>query len=253
MRIAAPRAHRLKPANGFSHYVHFILTIALPLLVLIFVRMQFTQLAIMVVLLSKWRMLAVRPRYWLTNIRSNSVDILVGVSLVVFMAHTVSPSWQAFWAAAYAIWLIVIKPRSGVLMVSLQAFLAQILGLTALFVAWTGAPLVGLVVAVAGIAYVSARHFFTSFEDEYALMYTHVWTYFAAALAWVLGHWLLFYGELSQITLLLSVLSFSLAGMYYLSENDKLSALLRRQFIFIMVAVIVVVVVFSDWGDKYSG
>jgi hypothetical protein len=46
------------------------------------------------------------------------------------------------------------------------------------------------------------------------------------------------------------VLGFGLAAMYYLGERDKLSNLLRRQFVFIMIAIIVVVLVFSDWGDK---
>ena len=171
---------------------------------------------------------------------------------MVFMAHSGMMSWQLFWAGLYAVWLLFIKPRSGVIMVSLQALIAQIVGLSALFLAWPEASLFGLVAGVALIAYVCARHFFTSFDEEYSLLYTQMWTYFASALAWVLGHWLLFYGQFAQITLLLSVLGFSFAGLYYLNETDRLSTFVRRQFIFIMVAIVVVVVVFSDWGDKFS-
>lgn len=66
----------------------------------------------------------------------------------------------------------------------------------------------------------------------------------------MLGHWLLFYGVVSQPTLLLMVIGFALAGLYYLEESDRLTTLLRRQLIFIMVAVVAIVLVFSDWGDR---
>jgi hypothetical protein len=38
--------------------------------------------------------------------------------------------------------------------------------------------------------------------------------------------------------------------MYYLDEKDRLTSLVKRQIMFIMFAVVVVVLVFSDWGDK---
>ncbi len=77
-----------------------------------------------------------------------------------------------------------------------------------------------------------------------------MWGYSAAALVWLLGHWLLFYGFLAQPVLLLTVIGLGSASLYYLEETDRLSILLRRQVVFIMLAVIVVVLIFSDWGDK---
>jgi hypothetical protein len=241
---------KLKPASGFSYYFHLGLTSLLPVLVYVLVRIDFVQLALVIILLSKWRMLAVRPRYWAANLRYNAVDIMVGVSVLAFMTHTDSNMWQIIWATAYWVWLIFIKRGSSVFMVSLQALLGQTLALTAVFLSWIDAPLVGLVVAVWAITYLSARHFFGSFDERFSVLYSHLWGYFSAALVWVLGHWLLFYGTVSQPTLLITVLGFGLAAMYYLGERDKLSNLLRRQFVFIMIAIIVVVLVFSDWGDK---
>jgi hypothetical protein len=78
----------------------------------------------------------------------------------------------------------------------------------------------------------------------------YVWGYFGAALAWLLAHWLLFYGFISQPTLLLSTMGYGLAGLYYLDHHERLSLSLRRQVIFIMLAIVVVILVFSDWGDK---
>jgi hypothetical protein len=41
-----------------------------------------------------------------------------------------------------------------------------------------------------------------------------------------------------------------LGGMYYLQKTDRMTTLLRRQLIFIMVAVVVIMLTFSQWGDK---
>lgn len=241
---------RLKPATGFSHFIHIGLTILLPVLVYIMIRMGFVQLALSLVIISKWRMFAVRPRYWPANIRANAVDIIVGISFVLFMARTDVASWQLFWAVLYGIWLVFIKPNSSALFVAIQAAIGQTLGLVALFLSLGELSLVYLVIGAWAICYLAARHFLTAFDEPHSSLYAHVWGYFAAALVWVLGHWLLFYSFLAQPALLLSVIGFGCATLYYLDETDRLSLFLRRQFVFIMVAVIVVVLVFSDWGDK---
>ncbi len=195
-----------------------------------------------------------RPRHWWPNIRANAVDIIVGLSVLVFMVES-GPGQdnglaKLVWAGVYVLWLLILKPRSGTFMVSIQALTGQTIGLMALWLAWSEKPLVVLVLLSGFICYVSARHFFTNFDEPYAPLFAHTWGYFAAALAWVLGHYLLFYGVVSQPTLLLTVLGFGLGALYYLEQSDRLSALLRRQFIFIMIAIIIVVIVFSDWGDK---
>lgn len=184
------------------------------------------------------------------NIIANAVDIIVGVSVVIFMENTTSFVLQLIFAALYGLWLVAIKPRSSTLFVSIQALTSQALGLLALYVALFEAPILPIVIITWGISYLSARHFFASFEDEYAPFYAHTWGYFTAALTWVLSHWLIFYGVVPQPVLLISVLGFGLAGSYYLEDVGKLSPLIKRQMLFIMFAVITVVLVFSDWGDK---
>lgn len=241
---------KLRPKSGFSHVVHLGLTILLPLILYILVRIDFSLLAALFIVISKWRMFAVRPRYWLANIRANGVDIMVGLSAVVFMSSTSSGIWQLLWVGLYGLWLVFLKPGSSMAKVSLQAVTGQLVGLMALFLAWGDAPTYLLVIMSWIICYLSARHFFTSFDEPYTSLYAHTWAYFAAALAWVLSHWLLFYGLLAQPTLLLTVIGYGLAALYYLEQTDRLSILLRRQFVFIMVAVVVVVLVFSDWVDK---
>ena len=93
-----PLIARIKPASGFSRIAHLCLNILLPLLVFILVRINFDQLALAVVLLSKWRMFAVRPQFWAANIRANAVDIIVGVSVLLFMIHSGSQALQFVWS-----------------------------------------------------------------------------------------------------------------------------------------------------------
>lgn len=241
---------KLKPAQGYSHYFHIGLNSFLPALLFVLVRTGFAPLAAVLVLLSKWRLFVVRPRYWFANISANAVDITVGLSTVIFMDNTSSIAFQLFWAFVYAVWLVVIKPGANVFMVSAQAVIAQAFGLAAMYIAFVSAPALLMVPLTWLVAYTSARHFFTNFEDQYTPLYAHTWGYFAAALTWVLNHWLLFYGIIPQPAMLLTVIGFALAGIFYLDETERLTPLMRRQFMFIMFAIVAVVLVFSDWGDK---
>jgi hypothetical protein len=245
-----PLINKVRPTAGFAHALHIVLLALLPLAIFIFVRLGFVQLAFSLVLLSKWRMVAVRPRFWPANIRANSVDIIVGLSIVIFMTHSTSFAYQLSWAALYAIWLIVIKPAGSLIMVSTQAFIGQLCGLMALYLAWSTGPLYGLTLLTGIICYFAARHFFDGFDEPYAKLLAYTWGYFGAALAWLLSHWLLYYRFLSLPTLLLSTLGYGLAVLYYLDHNDRLSKAIRRQFVFVMIAIVLVVLTFSNWGAK---
>ncbi len=77
-----------------------------------------------------------------------------------------------------------------------------------------------------------------------------MWGYFGAALGWLLSHWLLFYQVVAQPTLLLSTLGYGLAILYYLDHHSRLNKGLKQQFTFVMIAIVLVVLTFSDWGDK---
>lgn len=241
---------RIKPASGFSHFLHLLLLVVLPVVVFILVRLNFVQLALSIIVLSKWRMFAVRPRFWAANVRANAVDLMVGLSIVLFMTHTSSVIVQLLWGALYAVWLLVIKPASDMFMVTTQAFIGQLAALMALYLVWADGPIYGLTLLTGVICFMAARHFLDAFDEPYAKMLAYIWGYFGAALAWLLSHWLLFYGFISQPTLLLSTLGYGLAFMYYLDHKDRLGTGARRQLIFVMVAVVVVILAFSDWGDK---
>lgn len=245
-----PLINKLTPSRGFSHAFYFLYNAALPLLVFLLVRTNFVQLALSLILLSKWRMFAVRPRFWAANIRANAIDMVVGISVLAFMVATGSEWLQAVWALLWAGWLIGIKPKGDTLWVSLQALIGFTAGLMALFITWDHSPLFVLVGSAGLLCFFAAHHFFYSFDEPYTRLLSYFWAYFGAALVWILGHWLLFYGPVAQPTLLLVSLGVGLGTLYYLDHFDRLSHNIRRQVVFIMVAVLLVVLTFSDWGDK---
>jgi hypothetical protein len=246
-----PLVEKIKPARGFSGIFHNGLLLLLPIILYVLARQgsQFVPISIALIILSKWRMFAVRPRFWPAIIRANGVDIIVGLSVVVFLQHS-STALQLVWTVLYAAWLIFLKPASGLVPVSAQAFIGQLAGLMALFLAWPNGSTFGLIVLTGLICCISARHYFDSFEEPYSKMLSYLWAYFAAALVWVLSHWLLFYGIIPQPALLLSTLGYGLAALYYFDHHGKLNTLLQRQFVFLMFAIVVVIIMFSDWGDK---
>lgn len=244
---------RITPASGFSRLVHLGFNILLPLLVFVLVRINFVQLALAIILLSKWRMFAVRPRFWPANVRANAVDIMVGISLLLFIAHTDAMMVQFMWAVAYVVWLVWIKPASTNGLVAVQAMIGFLCSLMALFLSWASAPLYGLVFMTGLLCYLAARHFFDSFDEPYARLLSYAWGYFGAALLWPLGHWLLFYGSVAQPVLLLLAIGYGLGALYYLEHTDRLTQNLQRQFLFVMSAIVLIVLVFSDWGHKVVG
>lgn len=241
---------RFKPDKGYTQLVHFSVAIILPVLVLILVNNSFMILALILIVLSKWRIFSVRPRFWLANIRANMVDLFVGLSFLAFIIDTSSLGVQIVWMILYATWLAFVKPGSKPLMVAAQAGLGLLAGLSALLLYWGTAPTYWLALASGVICYFTARHFLNSFDEPYVDLLSYTWGYFGAALMWVLAHWLLFYGSLAQPTVLLVAIAYGLGALYYLDHYDKLTRLLRQQFIFIMLAIIVIVLTLSNWGDK---
>jgi hypothetical protein len=248
-----PLVNKLQPVKGFSHVLHLGLVTLLPVLLFVVLRINYLglQLALAIVLLSKWRIFAMRPRFWPAILRANGIDIIVGISAVIFMQLSIErPLLQLLWAVLYVLWLLFLKPGTSIAMVSAQAFVGQISGLLALYLVWANGPLYGLVVVTALVCYLSARHFFDSFDEPYSRMLAYLWAYFAAALVWVLGHWLLFYGLIAQPVVVLTVLGYGLAVLYYFDHHEKLNKTLKRQLTTIMTVVVLVLIVFSDWGDK---
>jgi hypothetical protein len=240
-----------KPAGGYSAFLHVLLVAVLPLLLFILVRLEFVAVAFFVVILSKWRMFAIRMRHWPAIIRANAVDIMTGFSVVAFMSlASDTQSVQVAWMISYVLWLLFVKPRSTPLMVGIQAMVAQTLSLIAVFLIGNEASDFVIVGSVAVISYLSARHFLGAFDEAMAQATAYCWAFFCGSLAWLSTRWLLFYGPISQPALIITVIAYCLAAIYYLDHKDKLKKSLITQFVGLAVTIVLFILIFSDWsGD----
>lgn len=241
---------KAKPKSGFAHFFHIGLIAIIPPLVFIFVRLEIVGLAIAIILLGKWRMLAVKPRHWIAHIRTNAVDLIVSFSILSFMvAYYESFVAQIVWLIIFEIWVLYLKPGTSAFMVGFQALTAQLAGVTAVFLAFPDAPIIIYVLTAGLVGYFCSRHFFGGFEETHGIQYSWLWSFFSASLVWIMSHWLLFYGPVAQPAVFLAVIGYGLAGLYFLHEHDKLTQMVRRQIIFAVVSVLFIMVALSNWGD----
>lgn len=246
--------YKLRPTSGSSHIAHLLLNALLPVAALMFVRIDFAYLAAGIVLLSKWRMFAVRPRYWIPNLRSNLVDIFVGLSVVAFMDGTLTLWVQVAWAVFYLLWLVWLKPKSQQVAVMAQALIAQTIVLVAFYSTFQGNydnALIVYVLVVWLACYASARHFLGAFDEPLIRPMTHIWAWFGATMAWVTGHWVVDYlGIVPQIGLIIAVMGYGLATLYYFDKNGKLKLAVKQQLIWVMAILLLIIIILSDWKGK---
>ena len=128
----SPLLKKIKPKRGYAYVVYVALNLLLPILILLLVKTSFVYPALFVILLSKWRMFAVRPRFWWANIRTNAIDITFGLSMLVFMLSYTNDWIRLIFVVIWALWLIVLKPKVSVFAVSMQAFVGFVAGLMAM-------------------------------------------------------------------------------------------------------------------------
>lgn len=170
--------------------------------------------AFALVLLSKWRVFAVRSRYWMANIRANMIDAIVGFSIVVFMySATGSLSSQIGLAVLYIIWLLVIKPRSRRGFVVAQAGIGMLFGIGAIEQLSANWPASVVVLLMWLVGYSAARHVLSVEHETHLNFLSLVWGFVVAEIAWLTYHWAIGYTmlasiQLAQATIIIMLLSF---------------------------------------------
>lgn len=246
-------SNRSRTRSRRAGYVHTVLNLILPVGVLLFVLAKAPYLAAALILLSKWRVFAVQPRYWLANVRSNSVDTIFGLSTVLLISSTGRLDIQIIFALIYAIWLLYVKPKSDTVWVSIQAIAAQTIGLAAVqdFVAnesqqvW---PELAVVFVSFLIALSCARHFLSSYEDRYLSALSFAWALFIAELIWILDHWVTFYTRyIAHVTILSVIFSYVVARLYDKAHNESLTHREIRNMTIFSCVILLVVVLLSNW------
>ncbi|MDB5161623.1 MAG: hypothetical protein JWM52_131 [Candidatus Saccharibacteria bacterium] len=214
-----------------SEAVYMILNIGLAVALLVVIRYTGSiPLAIALVAVSKWRVLAVRPRYWFANVRSNLIDFIVSVSVVLHMytinASTIEDDRKllllGLLTLLYIGWLLFLKPRSKRTYVAAQAGVAVLLGTAALFTVSYSWPVSVVVVGMWLIGFAAARHLLHTYDEEnHGLFISLGWGVVMAEIGWVAYHWTIAYSlpfiaslQLPQVAIIVTLLGFLTSKSY---------------------------------------
>ncbi len=210
------------------------------------------------VLLSKWRVFAVRPQYWYANLVSNMVDNIVSLGFVVFLyGAQASLVAQLVLTALYIAWLLVVKPQSKRGWMIAQASVGLFIGVAALMSVsydWWATP---VVIGMWLIGYASARHVLVSYKESHYALLSFIWGLVFAELGWLFYHWNFAYEIgfgagflLSQAAIIALLISF-LAERFYIAMRQ--SKVLRMNDVllpslFTVSIIIIVLMVFNSGG-----
>jgi len=203
------KSHKRRTRVSEAAYILLNVGFAVALLVTaIFV--QSPWISLLIVILSKWRALAVRPRFWFANLIANMVDITVGVSVVGLLYAAAGSLWlQCILTALYVGWLLFIKPRSKRAYVAIQAGFAVFLGITALSIVSFSWDSIFFVAAMWMLGFAATRHVLGSYDEPHNTLYSLIAGFAFAELGWIGFHWLVAYPlpgfgsiQLSQLALL---------------------------------------------------
>lgn len=211
----------------FSEIVYIVLNILLALAIFATVVITASPwYAFALVFLSKWRVFAVRTRYWLANIRANMIDAIVGFSIVVFMyAATGSLVSQVGLTILYIIWLLLIKPRSRRVFIVIQAGVGMLFGIGAVMQLSANWPAVLVVLLTWAIGYSAARHVLSVEHETHLNFLSLVWGFVVAEIAWLSYHWTIGYNmpgsiQLAQATIIIVLLSFLAERVHASYQRD---------------------------------
>ena len=246
MLQATKRFWGKKPGFDSGDVLHIGVNIGFALVVYAMVfHWQLTLLAIILVSLSKWRVLAVQPRFWMPNIRANLVDLIVGLSTVGLLHYTSNGWLAALWAVLYGVWLLALKPRDHEIAVGGQALWAQLLGIATLFLAASVIPPFFVCLIAWLIAWSSARHFFSNYEEPHYRLLSLAWGFIVLQLVWMSLHWLQYYVvfglRIAVVAVIIGLMSLGLGSLYHAFKNDKMTkAAIVENLVFIGVVLMVV-------------
>lgn len=193
----------IKRKSFLSEVSYVVLNVALAIAIMATIRVTGSIWpAIVIVLLSRWRVFAVRMRFWFANIQSDLVSLVVSVAYVVFLYNANMANlpdtqillFQGILTMLYIGWLLLLKPQSKRKYVALQAGVSIFVGVTAIYVSsysWVATPVILLMWL---IGYSAARHVLSTYDEEthIVLLSLVVGLLFAEA-GWIGYHWTIAY------------------------------------------------------------
>jgi hypothetical protein len=245
-----------KRTSLVSEVLYIIFNVGLATGVFLLVFFGVPILAYLLVAISKWRVFAVRPRFWWANIKANLLDLLLGLSVVTMMWQASEIVWlQIIVAILYALWLALLKPRSERGAVLAQAGVAQFMAITALYsisfdlAAWV------VVASMWVIGYISAQHALSTYEDGDVTLLSLIWGLIVAELGWLAFSWTIAYSvapagvfKIPQIAFIVTLLGFFAVkawGVYVSKRKLRLSDL-TVPALFSSSIILIILIFFND-------
>ena len=206
-----------KSRNIASTMVHIFLNLLLGVgTVLITVLSNNPAPGIVLVLVSKWRVFAVRARYFFINLKSNLVDIIVGISIVLlaYYAGAAFLPIDFILMAVYSVWLIFIKPLSSENATLAQSLVAVFLGMSA--ATFLSANLNSIVIVLLAflVGYAASRHVLAQGDDKDFTLTTLVCGLIFAEISWLCHSWAIVYTfgstgiRIPQLSIILTIFAF---------------------------------------------
>ncbi len=251
-----------KSRNALSSVMHILLNLALAVVsISATVVTGNCLIGLILIVISKWRIFAVNHRYWFLNIRSSLVDFIVGTGFVL-LAYAAGKTFlpvHFVLMGAYAVWLIILKPRSSTNAAIIQALTAVLVGSTAasVFAAITNDNIMSLILAASGfiIGYAASNHVLVQASDTNPTLISLAVGLIFAEISWLSHVWLIIYtlGSsgicLSQLALILTVLAFAYFQVYTDMSKHKGKLTLTNvalPLVFSAIMILVLVIGFSQ-------
>ena len=206
-----------KSRNIASTMVHIFLNLLLGIgAALVTVLSNSPILGLILVLASKWRVFAVRARYFMLNLKSNLADIIVGIS-VVLIAYYAGPAFlpvDFVLMAFYSIWLLFIKPLSSETATMVQSLITVFMGITASVIMTANLDAIAITLLSFLIGYSASRHILSQSEDRDFTLTTLVCGLLFAEIAWLCHSWSIIYTfgdtgiRVPQLAIILTIFTF---------------------------------------------
>lgn len=250
-----------------SEVLYVGLNVALAVVSMVLVRITDTPWpAFILMILSRWRVFAVRPRFWLANILSDLVSLIVSLGFVVFLylaniSMTSSSDLQVLIiqiiiVVLYIAWLLLLRPQSKRMYVAMQAGVALFVGTTAIYALAYALPASLVVILMWLVGCAATRHVVSSYDEEAHINFlTLAGGLLMAEIGWVCYHWTIAYDipatnnlmipQASLIVICFGFLVYKAYDSYYHNKKIKLNDILLP-LIFTVLLVLVLLIFFNS-------
>jgi len=228
------KRRRLVPTPKYSHreisgrFTHHVLSIALPAAVYSLVAIFYLPwIALALIILSKWQIFVVKPRFWWANLKFSAIDLIFKLSILALLVMAqfkidalvtkstlILTLLQLSLVGLYLYWNIHLRKQTSPTKMRLQALLAQLLALIA--IAWgagfsgPNTPISLALIASWIVCYSAAQHCLFAYEESAIPQLASLWALFATSLCFLQLIWaqnFLFFSQLLYIPLMPFVVS----------------------------------------------